>query len=252
MGIRDLDRERAARVAPLVASLALHVALVGAAAVIVPRASARILDAIPVELVAIEPPRVVETPPSPPTPAKRLTLPKPIATPLPKIEPKREPPAREPDPIPPSTTPPPTASPAPSAPPAVASAPQASAAPLGPGVSWIDSNTAPATNTGPPAVASIPRDAGVTRVARPTGGYQVRPSYPSSARRLGAQGTTMLRVHVLDDGRVGDVDIEESAGHRDLDQAAADAVRRWRFEPARRGDEAVAMWVRVPVEFRLK
>ena len=55
MGIRDLDRERAARVAPLVASLALHVALVGAAAVIVPRASARILDAIPVELVAIEP-----------------------------------------------------------------------------------------------------------------------------------------------------------------------------------------------------
>src|SRR5205823_13240026 len=123
---------------------------------------------------------------------------------------KREPPAREPDPIPPSTTtPPPTASPAPSAPPAVASAPQASAAPLGPGVSWIDSNTAPATNTGPPAVASIPRDAGVTRVARPTGGYQVRPSYPSSARRLGAQGTTMLRVHVLDDGRVGDVDIEE-------------------------------------------
>ena len=93
---------------------------------------------------------------------------------------------------------------------------------------------------------------GVQVLFPPTGGYQVRPSYPSSARRLGAQGTTMLRVHVLDDGRVGDVDIEESAGHRDLDQAAADAVRRWRFEPARRGDEAVAMWVRVPVEFRLK
>ena len=234
--------------APLVASLALHVALVGAAAVIVPRASSRILDVIPVELVAVEPPRVVETPPALSAPAKRLTLPKPIATPLPKIEPEREPPAREPHSTPPPTVPVPTAAPE------VDSAPHTAAAPLGPGVSWIDSTTtAPPANSGPPsAVASIPRDAGVTRVARPTGGYQVRPSYPSSARRLGAQGTTMLRVHVLADGRISDVDIEESAGHRDLDQAAADAVRRWRFEPARRGEEAVAMWVRVPVEFRLK
>jgi protein TonB len=92
----------------------------------------------------------------------------------------------------------------------------------------------------------------VTSVARPTGGYQVRPSYPSSAKRLGVQGTTLLRVHVLEDGRVGGIDVEQSAGHPDLDQAATDAVRRWRFEPARRGDQAVAMWVRLPVEFRLK
>ena len=80
----------------------------------------------------------------------------------------------------------------------------------------------------------------------------MRPSYPSSARRLGVQGTTLLRVHVLDDGRVGEVDVEESAGHPDLDSAAADAVRRWKFEPARRGTQPVAMWVRLPVEFRLK
>ena len=101
-------------------------------------------------------------------------------------------------------------------------------------------------------VAAIPGDGGVTQVARPTGGYQVRPSYPSSARRLGVQGTTLLRVHVLDDGRVAEVDVEQSAGHPDLDSAAADAVRRWRFEPARRGTQPVAMWVRLPVEFRLK
>jgi protein TonB len=103
------------------------------------------------------------------------------------------------------------------------------------------------------SVASVPGgDGGITRVARPTGGYQVRPAYPATARRLGVQGTTLLRVHVLDDGRVGEVDVEESAGHPDLDRAAADAVRRWRFEPARRGEQAVAMWVRLPVEFRLR
>jgi periplasmic protein TonB len=100
------------------------------------------------------------------------------------------------------------------------------------------------------------RDAGatgaITRYARPQGGYQVRPGYPATARRLGIQGTTMLRVHVLVDGQVGDVVVQESAGHPDLDQAATDAVRRWRFEPGRRGEEAVAMWVLLPVEFRLK
>ena len=108
-----------------------------------------------------------------------------------------------------------------------------------------------------PAVASAPsRDTGatgaVTRVARPQGGYQVRPGYPASARRLGIQGVTLLKVHVLIDGRVGDVVVQETAGHPDLDQAATDAVRRWRFDPARRGDDPVAMWVLLPVEFRLK
>ena len=250
MGLTGLGRESVSRAAPLVASIALHVVLIAVAAVIVPRASARILDAIPVELVAVEPPRVVAAV-APPAPAKRVTPPKPIVRPLPKLEPRPTPTAREPNPTPPPAAP--AASPAPSAPPAAASTPQASAAPLGPGVSWIDNPApAPPAGTAPAAVASIPRDTGITRVAQPTGGYQVRPPYPSSARRLGVQGTTMLRVHVLADGRIGDVDVEESAGHRDLDQAAADAVRRWRFEPARRGDEAVAMWVRVPVEFRLR
>ncbi|MGH7397396.1 MAG: energy transducer TonB [Candidatus Rokuibacteriota bacterium] len=106
----------------------------------------------------------------------------------------------------------------------------------------------------PPAVAAKPPSEaaqGITRTARPQGGYQVRPAYPSAPRRLGIQGTTMLRVHVMADGRIGDVLVERSAGHPDLDEAAMQAVRRWRFEPARRGVDAVAMWVLLPVEFRL-
>jgi len=51
---------------------------------------------------------------------------------------------------------------------------------------------------------------------------------------------------------VGDVIVQETAGHPDLDEAAAEAVRRWRFDPARRGNDPVAMWVLLPVEFRLK
>jgi protein TonB len=80
----------------------------------------------------------------------------------------------------------------------------------------------------------------------------VVPSYPPTARRLGIQGTTRLRVQVLADGNVGEIVVENSAGHPDLDRAAADAVRQWHFEPARKGTEAVVSWVILPVQFELK
>jgi TonB family protein len=92
---------------------------------------------------------------------------------------------------------------------------------------------------------------GLAPFARPLGGYQVKPRYPESARRAGAQGVTLLRIRVLESGRVGQVLIEKSAGYRDLDSAAAEAVKTWLFEPARRGKEAVAVWVLLPVKFEL-
>ena len=92
----------------------------------------------------------------------------------------------------------------------------------------------------------------MTQTAVPRGGYQLTPTYPMSARRAGIEGTTLLSVFVGADGRVVDVVVKQSAGHPDLDRAASTAVRRWRFEPARRGTDAVAMWVELPVEFHLR
>lgn len=88
-------------------------------------------------------------------------------------------------------------------------------------------------------------------LARPLGGYQVKPRYPESARRAGVQGITTLRVRVLENGRVGEVLIEQSAGFRDLDLAAVDAVKKWLFEPAKRGKDPVSVWVMLPVKFEL-
>jgi TonB family protein len=88
-------------------------------------------------------------------------------------------------------------------------------------------------------------------LARPLGGYQVKPRYPESARRAGVQGVTLLRVRVLENGRVGEVIVDQSAGFRDLDFAAMEAVKKWLFEPARRGKEAVSVWVMLPVKFEL-
>ena len=89
-------------------------------------------------------------------------------------------------------------------------------------------------------------------LARPLGGYQVKPRYPESARRAGAQGVTTLRLRVLENGRVGEVLVEQSAGFRDLDIAAVSAVKKWLFEPARRGKEPVSVWVLLSVKFQLQ
>ena len=115
-----------------------------------------------------------------------------------------------------------------------------------------DAASASSIEDAQPGPLSTGSTGAITQSARPQGGYQVKPGYPATPRRLGIQGTTVLRVHVLIDGRVGDVLVQETAGHPDLDEAAAEAVRRWRFDPARRGNDPVDMWVLLPVEFRLK
>ena len=92
---------------------------------------------------------------------------------------------------------------------------------------------------------------GLTSFARPLGGYQTRPRYPDSARREGIEGETLLRFQILTSGRVASVSVARTAGHPDLDRAAVQAVTTWLFEPARRGKEAVSVWVTLPVRFQL-
>lgn len=78
------------------------------------------------------------------------------------------------------------------------------------------------------------------------------PDYPDEARRRRQEGVVLLRVQVNAKGRVEGVEVERSSGTPSLDQAATRAVRRWEFEPARRGDAPVASTVTVPVRFRLE
>ncbi|MCP9760254.1 TonB family protein, partial [Aquitalea sp. S1-19] len=76
------------------------------------------------------------------------------------------------------------------------------------------------------------------------------PSYPERSRERGEEGRVVLRVEVGADGRVRDIAILQSSGFPRLDRAARDAVERWRFTPARRGNSAVADRVDVPIRFR--
>jgi protein TonB len=62
----------------------------------------------------------------------------------------------------------------------------------------------------------------------------------------------LLEVLVNREGEVEDLRVLQSSGFQVLDRAAAAAVRKWGFEPGRKGDIAVDMWVKVPIRFRLK
>lgn len=102
-----------------------------------------------------------------------------------------------------------------------------------------------ANNTPAPAEVSQPRfDAGYLKNPAPV--------YPSASRRLGEEGRVVLRVLVESDGLPGEVTIKTSSGFPRLDRAAEDAVRRWKFVPARQGDEAVRAAVLVPIVFNLR
>lgn len=77
------------------------------------------------------------------------------------------------------------------------------------------------------------------------------PAYPMQSRRLNEAGRVLLRVQVSEAGSALQVQLHQSSGHSRLDQAALDAVKRWRFIPARRGDVAISEWVIVPITFNL-
>jgi len=77
------------------------------------------------------------------------------------------------------------------------------------------------------------------------------PVYPPRCLRLGIEGRVKVRVLVGENGRPQEVSVGESSGEASLDQAAIDAVRDWRFEPAKRNGVPVRAWAIVPVEFKL-
>lgn len=77
------------------------------------------------------------------------------------------------------------------------------------------------------------------------------PAYPRSAKRRGIEGTVMLEALISASGDARDIRLVASAGDSLLDEAAREAVRHWRFAPARRGAEAVEAWVRIPVVYKI-
>ncbi|MBF0260652.1 MAG: TonB family protein [Magnetococcales bacterium] len=175
-----------------------------------------------------EPPPKPEEPVAPPPPPPPKPEPEPVKPPPPKEPPvarkvvKPAPIVRRAEPVPAEST---DVAPLPMSAPPVVPAPTASA-PVEPVYRAMDLGAALAGNP--------------------------RPDYPRSARRLGQEGLVMVRVEVSADGRAERVALQQSSGFEALDQAALDAVARWRFVAARRAGVPVAATVTVPIRFVLR
>lgn len=87
-------------------------------------------------------------------------------------------------------------------------------------------------------------------VSAPRATYSPDPEYSEEARKAKYQGTVVLWMIVGPDGKPHDVRVMRSVG-MGLDEKAIEAVRTWRFDPARKDGHAVSVQISVEVDFRL-
>ena len=199
---------------------------------------------VPVEMLSemLKPPAPkVERPTPTTTPVPPPIQPDPVVRPLgrPHPEPRPAPhPAPRPTPKPvevatPEPAPaaaPPAVAPQPAAPPVAAPAPEAPPAPA--------ARAAPAKIELPSSNADYLQNP--------------KPPYPPISKRLGEQGTVIVKVLIGADGLPQKADLKQSSGFDRLDRVALETVMKWRYVPGKRGGVAEAMWVNVPINFVLQ
>lgn len=108
---------------------------------------------------------------------------------------------------------------------------------------------APAPPSSPPAPSAplaLPTELAVVCPER------TAPAYPSVSRRLGEEGTVVLRVELDDSGRVAAARVHSGSGHARLDEAALAVVHSWRCTPAERNGRPVRATALQPFKFVLQ
>ncbi len=100
----------------------------------------------------------------------------------------------------------------------------------------------PAKRTAPPAAVESP----------PAEVANAPPEYPELARRRRCEGSVLVCFDILPGGDCGNVRVAETSGFAILDEAAIEAVRRWRFKPATINGVPVSYSHRVRFTFKLQ
>lgn len=173
-----------------------------------------------------------------------------IAPPTPKVSP--------PPPVPTPPRPQPTPkTPSPPPPPQLAAVPDPTPAPAAP--TGVVNPEPPAPILAPVAAAPTPAPPAPPappRIELPSSDADYlqnpKPAYPSLSKRLGEQGKVLVRVYISANGAVDKGEIKQSSGYDRLDQAALNAVLRWRFVPGKRAGVPEAMWHTIPINFVLE
>jgi TonB family protein len=81
--------------------------------------------------------------------------------------------------------------------------------------------------------------------------HMVQPEYPPAELLEGIEGDVTVELLVNEDGRVEDAWVLASVGPKSFEHASLAAVRQFRFKPPVLNGQAVPMWIRFQVRFRL-
>jgi protein TonB len=220
-------------------SVALHVAVIVIVSLGLLKHSHDDVEKPPVIIELVRPkPEPPPPPPKPEPPKPEPPKPKP-----PKPEPVRPEPPR-PAPPAPVPTPPPAPSPA-------VSVPETKPAPQPPEPAPAPAPRPAPVPQAPPAPPAPPAKTDVS-ISASYSASNAKPVYPTMSKRMGEQGTVMLRVLVKSDGSAANVEVKSSSGFPRLDQSAVEAVKSWRFNPATLDGKPVDEWYQVPIPFKLQ
>lgn len=76
----------------------------------------------------------------------------------------------------------------------------------------------------------------------------VPPDYPPDLRRDGVSGLVMVKCSIDEQGNVTETTVEKSS-HEAFEKPAMDAVKKWKFKPAKQDGSPVAIKVTIPIKF---
>jgi len=93
---------------------------------------------------------------------------------------------------------------------------------------------------------------GTLRSAASRYGHAPLPVYPHIARQKGYEGVVLISVEILENGSPGQLLVKKSSGYAILDQAALNAVKKWKFYPAIKNNVRIRTWGDVPIRFVLQ
>lgn len=81
---------------------------------------------------------------------------------------------------------------------------------------------------------------------------QPKPRYPMVSRKLGEEGTVLVKGCIEENGSIRNVEIINGSGHARLDAEAIETVRRWTFSGSNQKSKKIISCYRIPIQFVLE
>jgi periplasmic protein TonB len=238
------DRVPRQWLAALFTSSALYV-LLGVGAVVLGTATKHIVTEAPVDVTFVEKVAKPEPPPPPPVIEEQAKPPPPAAAP---VIPKNMKVVKLDKPPPPKELAAPQAMPKEAPKEADPSQDKGIAVYGEPGegdAAGLEGGSADGVAGGRVGAIALPEDADPPMPLK----ANAPPEYPQEARAAGKTGMVILKVVILADGRVADVQVMR--GEEPFVSAALRAVKSWHYEPARYKGQAITVYRIIQIPFKL-